>query len=155
MIVALSSKSKSSFKSDPAKRLAKILRWLQPFDIALPGRGRRGGWGRDCCVTGILAMAKYCYAYNIGDVVLTEGTILGSAGGNFLGFSTEKRLRLSEFIMDFHGSLMVLRVLRGQHSNPWKTCRGRPQDHVTNHTNIPGPSAPCCSPCLPVAPPTL
>ena len=38
-------------------------------------------------------MAKYGYADIIGGVVSTEGTILGSVGGKFLGFGTEKRVK--------------------------------------------------------------
>ena len=36
-------------------------------------------------------MAKYGNADIIGDVVSTKGTILGSVGGKFLGFSTAKK----------------------------------------------------------------
>ena len=38
-------------------------------------------------------MAKYGYTDIIGDVVSTEGTILGSIGGKFLGSNTEKRVQ--------------------------------------------------------------
>ena len=75
-------KSEFSSESDPAKRPAKISRWLRPFDIELPGRGRQGGWERDYRVAGRMAMAKYGYADDFfGHGVSTEGTILGTVGG--------------------------------------------------------------------------
>ena len=61
--------SELSSESDPAKRPAKISRWLRPFDIALPGRGRRGGWECACRVAGRMSMTKYGYADIIGDVM--------------------------------------------------------------------------------------
>jgi hypothetical protein len=40
-----------------------------------------------------MAMTKYGYAVIIGNVVPTEGTILGFVGGKMLGFSTKKWIK--------------------------------------------------------------